>query len=273
MREIDNIYDIHNILFASLCYFDKFCREHSVRYFLANGTLLGAAKYGNFIPWDDDVDILVPREDYDKLMRLTEINNGKYRLLCQEQVSSWRMPYAKLSCEDTLVKEGEYDFGVELGLSVDIFPIDKWSPCLLIAKFESFRCEMLKRLLICSIGGAFKTEKKGIKRFILKSIWFLGKCLGHKRILKGITQTVEKAKKREKKYLGCLSWTCHLDKEIFTADLFENTEFLTFCGYLFPVFAEYEKYLDSLYGKWREDLPIEKQRSNHDMKVWWRDAE
>lgn len=273
MRELDNIKDIQTILFDTLCYFDDFCCKHDIKYYLANGTLLGAAKYQCFVPWDDDVDILVPREDYDKLMNLIDINCDRYRLCCLEQVPEWRMPYAKLSCEETVVKEGEYNFGAEFGLSVDIFPIDKWSSHRYIAEFQAFKSECLKRLLVCSNGGKFTSAQKGIKRLILKSIWILGKILGYKRILKKILQSVEKSKKQKCKYLGCVSWTCHLNKEVFPAEVFEKTVFLSFCGRSFPVFKEYERYLDALYGNWRNELPLEKQCSNHDMRAWWKDAE
>ena len=184
MKTISEIKEIHNILFDTLCYLDDFCKKNKIKYFLSNGTLLGAAKYGNFIPWDDDVDVLMPREDYDRLVNLCDISNDRYKLLCVEQVPSWRMPYAKLSCEDTVVNEGEYNFGVSVGLSVDIFPIDSWSPCSFIAKIQSFESELLKRLLVCSIGEGFSTEKTGLKKFILKAIWKNGKRIGHKRLQK-----------------------------------------------------------------------------------------
>ena len=79
MKEIANIRDIHHVLFDLLCYFDDVCRTHGIRYFLSNGSLLGAAKYGDFIPWDDDVDLLLPRQDYDSLMHLTQISSGNTR--------------------------------------------------------------------------------------------------------------------------------------------------------------------------------------------------
>ena len=273
MKSIENIKDIQNVLFATLCYFDDFCSQHGIKYFLSNGTLLGAAKYKGFIPWDDDVDVLLPREDYDKLVSLKEINSDQYRLLCREQVPTWRMPYAKLSCENTVIQEGAYDFGAQFGVSVDIFPIDKWSPWLPIAKFQAFKCECLKRLLVCSIGGAFNTQKTGVKRFILKTIWLTGKSLGHERVLRAILQTANRSHRNPKKYMGCLCWTCHLHKEIFPESFFEKTDRLMFCGRSFRVFAEYEKYLDSLYGNWRAELPVEQQHSNHDIKVWWKNAE
>ena len=272
MKEIDRITDIQDILLGTLLYFDDFCRRNNIKYYIANGTLLGAAKYGKFVPWDDDADILMPRRDYDRLMSLAGISNGKYRLLCREQIPSWRMPYAKLSCEDTVIKEGEYDFGVSFGLSIDIFPIDNWSPCLPVARLQAFRCEILKRYLVCSIGEGFETEKKGIKKFILKTIWRRGKRLGYEKILKRINRITEGSKKRRKKYQGCISWTCHKDKEILPSSVFEGEEGLSFCGYEFPVFSGYIKYLDSLYGKWREELPPERQHSHHKVKVWWRDA-
>ena len=271
MKEIERITDIQDILLESLSYFDDFCHKNGIKYYLANGTLLGAAKYGKFIPWDDDADILMPREDYDRLMRLTDINNGKYRLLCREQFPSWRMPYAKLSCENTVIKEGEYDFGETFGLSVDIFPIDNWSPHYFMARLQALKSEMLKRYLVCSIGGDLKTEKRGIKKIILKIIWRLGKRLGYKRILKRIDRMTEGSQKRSNKYQGCICWTCHVDKEVLPRSVFDREESLNFCGREFPVFSGYKEYLDSLYGRWREELPPEKQHSNHVIRVWWKD--
>jgi len=158
-------------------------------------------------------------------------------------------------------------------LAVDIFPIDRWSSCLPLAKLQALRGEILKRFLVCSIGGPFSTAKRGLKRIILKSIWLAGKRLGHARILKMILRSVERSKKRKKKYVGCLSWTCHLDKEVFPARYFEETTYLSFCGRTFPTMVEYEAYLSSLYGSWRAELPPEQQHSNHSIKVWWKDAE
>ena len=273
MKRIIDIKDIQDELFKALCYFDSFCRKEGITYYLSNGTLLGAVKYGRFIPWDDDVDLLLPREDYDRLVRLTEINNEKYKLFCREQVASWRMPYAKLSCEDTLIEEGEYDFGASFGVSIDIFPIDAWSSCRQAAKIQAIRQDLLKRMLVCSIGGDFKTEKTGVKRFILKSIWQRAKRLGHQKVLNKIDRAIEKARKRKKKYLGCIAWTCHRDGEVLPAELFDKSEYVLFCGREFPVFSGYETYLDRLYGRWREELPPDKQHSNHEIKVWWKNAD
>lgn len=272
MREIIENKEKQDVLFDALCYFDDFCNRFKLKYYISNGTLLGAAKYGDFIPWDDDVDVMMPREDYEKLVSLSEINCPRFRLLCGTQTPSWRMPYAKLSCENTLVKEGDYDFGEAFGLSVDIFPIDRWSAHSLLAKWQAFVSEIRKRLLVCSIGGDFVTKQKGVKRLILKLISTKGKKIGHKKCLEKILKSVEKSKKRKKKHAGCISWTCHAHKEVFKAELFEETAYLTFRNRKFPVFTRYEKYLTNLYGDWRSELPPEQQHSNHDIKAWWKDV-
>ena len=272
MKTISEIKEIHNILFDTLCYLDDFCRKNKIKYFLSNGTLLGAAKYGNFIPWDDDVDVLMPREDYDRLVNLCDISNDRYKLLCVEQVPSWRMPYAKLSCEDTVVNEGEYNFGASVGLSVDIFPIDSWSPCSFIAKIQSFESELLKRLLVCSIGEGFSTEKTGLKKFILKAIWKNGKRIGHKRLQKALLKKASKVHSASK-YAGCRMWTCHLFGEVFPAYFFNETVYLDFRGRAFPTIKYFKEYLTGLYGNWTEELPPDKQHSNHEITVWYKDAE
>jgi lipopolysaccharide cholinephosphotransferase len=272
MRDFIGINEIHNILYDALCYLDSFCNEHSIKYFLSNGTLLGAAKYHDFIPWDDDVDVLMPRDDYDRLMTLTAINTDKYRLLCVEQISEWRMPYAKLSCEDTLVKEGDYNFGVSFGLSVDIFPIDNWSSFSYIAKLQAFESECLKRLLVCSIGGDFRTKKTGLKRHILKAIWKTGKHVGYEKLQRTLLKTSRKSNGRRRKYVGCRAWTCHVGREVFPSEYFEESVYLDFRDRKFPTLKKYEDYLSSLYGRWKEELPIEQQHSNHEIKVWYKDA-
>ena len=272
MKKINDIKEVHSILYDTLCYLDDFCKKNKIKYFLSNGTALGAAKYGDFIPWDDDVDVLMPREDYDRLMQLADINNGKYRLLCVQQVPLWRMPYAKLSCEDTVVNEGEYNFGATFGLSVDIFPIDNWSSSALIAKCQSVESELLKRLLVCSIGGAFSTKKTGLKRFILKGIWKTGKAIGYARLQKSLLAKASKPDGKSR-YAGCRVWTCHLTGEIFPSHYFEETVYLDFRNRKFPTIRYYENYLSSLYGSWREDLPLDKQHSNHEITVWYKDEE
>ena len=83
MKEL-TLQEIQAISLEILKVFDAFCRENGIRYFLSNGTLLGAVRYKKFIPWDDDIDVLVPREDYDRLIRIFR-DDDRYRLFACEK--------------------------------------------------------------------------------------------------------------------------------------------------------------------------------------------
>ncbi len=267
LRQITDIKELQTILLGALQHFDAFCRQHGLRYFLANGTLLGAAKYEKFIPWDDDVDILMPRESYEKLLEIYN-NGGKYRLLSEKTAPGWRLPYAKLTDTDTVQREGEYDFGAELGVSVDIFPLDRWHPGKTAAKLQALWCECLKRMLICANGPGFSTEKRGIKRLILWLLWAGGKTLGTKRLLRLIRRRAESAARYPKTHIGCVVWTCHGAGEVLSAALFEETLELRFCGGSYPAPAGYAAYLCALYGDWKAELPADQQKSNHTIRAW-----
>lgn len=270
MQEIIDVKEIQAILLDALRYFKEICEKNNLKFFLSNGTLIGAVKYNQFVPWDDDVDVLMPREDYDKLLSLTNIDNGKYKLISNKTTPSWCSTYAKLSDTTTVLEEIGFDLGLEIGISIDIFPIDKWSCCKTRAKIQAFYCDFLKRLLILANAESFATEKTGIKRIILKSMYSVSKAIGTKKLQKIIIKKAVKSKKYKDKYVGCVIWTCHSTTEVLPKEVFEKEEYATFCGDTYPIPIGYNQYLSNLYGNWEQELPLEKQKSNHKIKAWWK---
>ena len=127
-------------------------------------------------------------------------------------------------------------------------------------------------MLICSIGDKFKTQKTGVKKFILKFIWNCGKVIGYKKLQKILLKSAKKTRIKQNKYLGCRVWTCHLYHEVFEKRIFDEVKFINLRDKTFPIFKEYEIYLNELYGEWRLELPPEKQHSNHNIEVWWKDG-
>ena len=69
-----SIEDVQKKIFEVMLYVDRVCREHNIVYFLSGGTLLGAIRHNGFIPWDDDADIMLPRSEYDKLLKVLKDN-------------------------------------------------------------------------------------------------------------------------------------------------------------------------------------------------------
>ena len=120
-----SLQEVQQIEFDLLKRFDAFCKENEIRYFLSNGTLLGAVKYKEFIPWDDDIDVLVPRDDYNRLLHLFN-DDEKYQLFAFEKNENYRFPFAKFCNMTTRKEENNIDNGVILGVDIDIFPLDAW---------------------------------------------------------------------------------------------------------------------------------------------------
>ena len=143
MKEL-TLQELKDIEFDILKKFDAFCKENNIRYFLAYGTLLGAIRYKKFIPWDDDVDLLIPREDYNRMISLFR-DDERYRLFAFEKDPNYRYPFAKLCDMTTRKDESGYDNGVMLGVDIDLFPLDAWDDDLEKAKQEVKR---IKRLML-----------------------------------------------------------------------------------------------------------------------------
>lgn len=100
MREL-SLDELREVELDILKTFHNFCEENKIKYYLSNGTLLGAVKYRGFIPWDDDIDVFVPREDYDRLISIFK-DSEKYHLFAFERNERYRYLFAKLCDMATL---------------------------------------------------------------------------------------------------------------------------------------------------------------------------
>jgi lipopolysaccharide cholinephosphotransferase len=109
---------------AILADFDRWCRRHGLTYYLAYGTLLGAVRHGGFIPWDDDVDVMMPRADHDLLQQLFPVDGPSHLHVASAPARpEWPLPYAKVWDDRTELHEPLAD-PVTLGVNIDVFPVD-----------------------------------------------------------------------------------------------------------------------------------------------------
>ena len=111
-----------------LCEFDRVCRTLDIRYYLYAGTLLGAVRHQGFIPWDDDLDVLMDRDEYERFMRLAPgLLDGQTFFLQEEFSGNWPMFFSKLRLNGTACQETYHpkDSKSHQGVYIDIFPCDR----------------------------------------------------------------------------------------------------------------------------------------------------
>lgn len=146
---------------------DKVCREHNLRYYIIAGTLLGAVRHKGFIPWDDDADVAMPREDYEKLIRhAREWLPERYELV--SGTDNPRYPYLFARIQDretTYVLRRRFDFVG--GVPVDVFPLDGMTPSGLRRRVHYFKYGVAKKLLYHSLVDPYK-HGKGLRCLFAK---------------------------------------------------------------------------------------------------------
>ena len=265
MKEL-SLDEIKQVELDILKVFHCFCMENNIRYFISHGTLLGAIRYKGFIPWDDDLDVLVPREDYDRLLTIFR-DSERYRLIAFEKDRNYAFPYAKLCDMSTRKVEGGYSNGVELGLDIDVFPLDNWNDDLEKAKLEvkhqkknMFRLGLTKLKKSDSLHPA--------KRFVKGIVMALCKVRGSAYYVEKIIHGAYKPEQKGSRYMGGKAWNVYGERDIMPAEIFEKAIELEFEGEKFCAPVGYDAFLTSLYGDYLPEPPVEKRKTHHSFKAY-----
>lgn len=261
--------NIKEIQFLILKRIDEFCRNHHIRYFLAHGTLIGAVRHQGFIPWDDDIDIAMPRDDYERfLSEFSDVNICIYSLRTSVHC---RYPYAKAYDIRTEVFEGSYKNISEYGANIDIFPYDYASSNDLKRRKQLRKVRFWQMVLKIKLSrvSSIMTLKQNL-------IIFPGRIFLAPIAVTALARKVDVIARRigakETGKMGCLVWG-YGEREIVDAEVFFDTTELLFEGYKVLAPIGYEQLLTSMYGEYMKFPPLEKQISHHDFKVFWKDGE
>lgn len=249
--------------------FANFCEEHGLRYYLANGTLLGAIRHKGFIPWDDDIDVVMPRKDYEKFKKLYIVNEN-----CPYELWQDGYPFVKMMDSNIYFKPlSDTDIDEKCNLWLDIFPYDGFPSDVCEAEKLINKMDFLRKVHGYSCKRIFNgksTSEKAINFFkkviTFKLLWILlARLIGTKRIAKWIDIQAKKIDFETADFVGSVAFGIYGMGERISKEHVIDTVKVIFEGQEFPAFKGWDAFLTGIYG----DYMVEKRHS-HEFEAFYR---
>ncbi len=254
--------DVQAIALDILMQFDRFCREHSLRYYLCGGTLLGAVRHQGFIPWDDDVDVFMSRPEYDRLLETMKKASlpDHLQFACPEN-GLFTRPFARIYDLRTEVQRKYWTAASGGHVWIDILPVDGLpDDDKKIRRIYRTRdtLDKLNAVTMWRIGTA-ERDKYALARWIRLPI---GRLVGTRRWCAAIDRLGRSHPFEECGEVGCVTIGRYGPGEAMPRDGFEKSACVTFAGHEFQTMSCYREYLSGIYGDYMT-LPPEKDRKTH----------
>ncbi len=254
--------DIKKVLLETLCEFHDFCEENHLKYFLIGGTLLGAVRHKGFIPWDDDVDVIMLREEYNKLISLSSKFNYPLKLRAPQTEKDFIHPFMKLTNEKIVVEE-QFEKPFSSGVWIDIFPLDYTFEKIFSQKIHFFIMYRLRLLLDLKYNRRPLSDFPTRKKILVMPLKSLTKLLPRKTInyLFELNEEWPSKAFNQKSYLANLYGAWGI-KETAPTDIFLERALYDFEGKKFWGPKNTKFWLRKVYGNYMQ-LPSEENRISH----------
>ena len=274
MKEL-SINEIQEIGVEMLVYIDQICRKNDIEYSVYYGSLIGAERHQGYIPWDDDLDIVLTRPNYDRLIKILA-KDKTYLLLSLETRTEYRYPFAKLIDKRTCMKTKQFYHSEdpELGVFVDIFPIDGFPADQAERKAFGERCMLYLDNMLATLNASYAISKTRWKAYGKRVLYYpkYRKLLkqgnyAHWRSL--LMDEIHKYPFEEAEICGYIEF---IDEEwgIVPTDWFKEYEDIIFAGKKVRAIKDRKKFLTLRYGDYME-LPPESERvTHHPYTFYWK---
>ena len=244
-----------------LKWYHEFCKQHGLRYYAVGGTCLGAVRHHGFIPWDDDIDVGMPREDYNRFFDLMQTEkDGRYCLETPFENKDFVYPYGKLYDTATTLTENTR-FKTKRGLYIDVFPLDGAGNSMEESRALFKRVDD-KRNLLCTQVCALSKHRKFYKNAAIVLLRYMP-GLSWKQTMKKVIEYSSARSFYKDEYVANYAGAWHF-KEITKRAYFGEPKEMDFEHIKIYCPENTDAYLRGLYGDYMQLPPKEKQVSHHD---------
>lgn len=244
----------------------RICDKHSLRYYLVGGTLLGAVRHHGFIPWDDDIDVAMPRKDYDKFAELCHKElDANYFYQCPETDPHYFLTYARLRKNGTEIYEKRFrDSQFHNGVFIDIFPLDNCPEPGIV-------CHLLfNALAVMNYRGQVDSgEHYRPYSEISGKIGYLAlKLFSPENLVRLRKKLLQLSRKMsDGLHVASYSGAYGYRREIFPAEWFAEGSMVTFEGKAYVGPKHFSEQLTQIYGDYMR-MPPQEKRSTHDIYMF-----
>ena len=265
-QEVTDIREIQQMELGIMEYIHETCQKIGVKYFLAYGSLIGAVRHKGFIPWDDDMDICMLREDYEKLQDYLIANpDERYEVMSYKNNLNYVYPFMKVQDNQTYLLEEDVRIDSNMGIYVDIFPVDGYEDDV---NFKNKMTKLIKKRQLSCYTFKGITNTKSVLNSLIRYISVI--IFYFTNTNKYVAQIEELAKSRKVSNYEEVDYLIYKDmnKPVWRREWLEQVTTGTFEGKEFMIPKNYHEILTSDYGDYMQLPPVEQRVSHHDFKLW-----
>lgn len=248
----------------TLVYFKEFCDKNNLLFYLCGGCCIGSLRTGGFIPWDDDIDILMPRDDYEKLYKLWDNDKHEcFKLLrTDEKIFTGNIFTTIVDTETTCVKANQAHLDIPFGIMMDIFPIDGCPK----GKFKRTMQKLNAMIYSLFLAQIVPENHGGIMALGSKFLLSIVKSpKAREKKWRNAERRMSKYKISDCEYITELCEGVHSMQPEYPKEWFASAVYREFEGLQMPIPVGYDPYLKKAFGDYMTPPPEDKQKPHHDM--------
>ncbi len=238
---------------------DRVCRKNAIRYVIIAGTMLGAVRHGGFIPWDDDADVGMLREEYDRFRAACrrDLDLSRFEFQDHTETDGYRWGYGKLRMRNTLfLREHQEHMPYFQGIFIDVFPLDSVPDSLFGRAIWNAGCFFLRKALWSRVG------QNAAGSPLERTLWSAVQCIPEKWLLRRYDALVTRSRKITSEWVRILLFPTPNRQYGYRRKWYAESAPVRFEGKDFPGAADWDGYLHFKFGEYMTLPPLEDRKTH-----------